>query len=88
LPSSGINNEQAISRLPSRASGSKKEFMPQIVFTCPVTDEDVPSGIETEQTSLDQMAPEEITLVCPHCGRPHTWQIRQGHLGNAFPEAR
>jgi hypothetical protein len=62
--------------------------LPQIIFTCPVTNEDVPSGIETDQTSLDQMAPEEITLVCPHCGRPHTWQIRQGRLENAFPEAR
>jgi hypothetical protein len=78
----------AISGLPSFVSGSKKEFMSQIVFTCPVTDEDVPSGIETEKASLDQMAAEEITLVCPHCGRPHTWQIRQGRLENAFPEAR
>ena len=62
--------------------------MPQIIFTCPITDEDVPSGIETEQTSLDQIAPEEITLVCPHCGQPHTWQIRQGRLEHAVSEAR
>jgi hypothetical protein len=62
--------------------------MHQIVFTCPVTGNDVPSGIETDKSSLEQLAPEEITLLCPHCGRPHTWQIREGGLSSDLPEAR
>jgi hypothetical protein len=62
--------------------------MHQIVFTCPVTGNEVPSGIETDKSSLEQLAPEEITLVCPHCGRPHTWQIREGSLSSSLPEAR
>jgi len=60
----------------------------QIIFSCPVTGGEVPSGIETEAASVEQLAPEEITLVCPQCGRPHTWQIRQGHLSDILPEAR
>ena len=61
--------------------------MPAIFFICPVTRREVPSGIETDEHSLDSMAAQAITLLCPHCEKPHSWKMREGHFWKLGPDS-
>ena len=60
--------------------------MPAIFFICPVTGREVPSGIETDEHSFDSMTAQKITLLCPHCGKSHNWQMGEGHFWKFCPD--
>ena len=60
--------------------------MPTVLFNCPATGREVPSGIETDDYSFESMA-QELTLLCPHCGELHTWQMREGHIWQPVPDS-
>jgi hypothetical protein len=46
----------------------------RLMIACPVTDEPVPTGIETEQEWRTRFPGVPSTLdPCPACGGAHTW---------------
>ena len=51
-----------------------------VVFTCPVTGDDVSTGIETDPDSFDLVDAFDVRLRCPKCGQRHDWSELNGRL--------
>jgi hypothetical protein len=47
--------------------------MGSVMISCPVTGTPIPTGIETDQSSLDLTPPFESRIKCPACGGEHIW---------------
>lgn len=47
--------------------------MAEVVFTCPVTGDDVSTGIETDPESFALVDAFDVRLLCPICGQHHDW---------------
>jgi hypothetical protein len=57
--------------------------MERLFFVCPVTGETIDAGIESELETLLQIRAEKVRVVCPACGEPHEWQVRDARLASA-----
>ena len=55
--------------------------MGAIMIRCPVTDELIPVGIDTDQDSF-AVLPDVVAapVLCPACGGMHTWSKRDAIL--------
>jgi predicted RNA-binding Zn-ribbon protein involved in translation (DUF1610 family) len=51
-----------------------------VVFTCPVTGNDVWTGIDTDPESFELVDAFDVRLSCPKCGRRHDWSELKGRL--------
>jgi hypothetical protein len=47
--------------------------MGSVMISCPATGTPIPTGIETDQSSLDLTPPFESRIKCPACGAEHVW---------------
>jgi hypothetical protein len=54
--------------------------MAEIFVTCPYTCKELPTGIEIDPASLDQLPDVLTRSQCPHCGLPHDWTREDAHL--------
>jgi hypothetical protein len=43
------------------------------MITCPVTNKEFSTGIETDEQSLDLIPETVAQSFCPHCGSHHPW---------------
>jgi hypothetical protein len=61
--------------------------MPSLLFTCPKTHWQAPTGIETDVKSLS--APWQTTLKvnCPQCGEMHEISVRENYMTAALRDA-
>ena len=47
--------------------------MPQVLISCPITRELIPTGVHV--VSLEDVERQENLLIaCPECGRDHEWK--------------
>jgi predicted RNA-binding Zn-ribbon protein involved in translation (DUF1610 family) len=61
--------------------------MPVLLFTCPNTHRQAPSGIETDVESLRVAWTETVKVHCPHCGEEHHMSVRDTYLEGVLYEA-
>lgn len=54
--------------------------MGMVVFTCPLTGVDVPTGIDTDPESFELVAAFDVRLRCPQCGQRHDWSELNARL--------
>jgi hypothetical protein len=59
-----------------------------LMIQCPVTLQDVPTGIITDQSSLQQPKSEPVQFSCPECAQLRHWSSSQTWLAEfKCPEA-
>lgn len=51
-----------------------------VVIRCPVTGEEIPTGILMDLHSLQWLPEEEVELNCPACGQQHAWSRSTAYL--------
>ena len=51
-----------------------------VVIKCPVTDDEVPTGLAMNLHSLHLLPTETVELQCPACGQRHVWSRRDAYL--------
>ena len=52
--------------------------MPKIVIRCPITGNNVPTGLTTEMIVFDSIASDlEMPLRCPACLKMHNWMPKE-----------
>jgi hypothetical protein len=52
----------------------------RLVFTCPKTGLDLPSGIYTDLDTLAHVGQISVKVSCIHCDDVHTFAAKRGHL--------
>jgi hypothetical protein len=61
--------------------------MASLLFTCPLTDQQAPTGIETDAQSLQSFWKATLHVKCPHCGGMHDVPVRETYINNALEDA-
>jgi hypothetical protein len=62
--------------------------MNPLLFHCPTTGRDIQTGIDINYSSLRNVQPVTIRLLCPLCEEPHEWNLSEGWIGAPYlPEA-
>jgi hypothetical protein len=61
--------------------------MAQLLFVCPKTNQQIPTGIETDPQSLGAAWKATLKVTCPHCGEMHEISVRQTYLNGALSDA-
>jgi hypothetical protein len=57
--------------------------MERLIFTCPVTEQLVDVGVETEIGTLLRIRTKTVRERCPACGQWHEWPVRDAFLAEA-----
>ena len=57
--------------------------MAMVMITCPVTNRQVFTGIETDPASIAMLPPVNTRLVCPACGGTHVWSMLDADVAAA-----
>jgi hypothetical protein len=70
--------------LRSRLS-TEEDPMAKLLFTCPKTNQQAPTGIETDVQSLSATWKATLKVNCPLCGEVHHISVRQAYI-NGAPE--
>ena len=58
-----------------------------LLFTCPKTNQQAPTGIETDVQSLSAAWKATLKVNCPHCGEMHEISVRDTYLNGALNDA-
>jgi hypothetical protein len=58
-----------------------------LLFTCPTTSQQVPTGIETDVESLRAAWKRTLKVSCPHCGEVHEISVRETYVNGALRDA-
>jgi hypothetical protein len=62
-------------------------FMAPLLFICPKTNQQVPTGIETDPQSLGAAWKATLKLTCPHCGEVHEVSVRETYINGVLSDA-
>jgi hypothetical protein len=54
--------------------------MERLHFICPITDQDIDVGIDSELETLLRIRSNRVLARCPVCGERHEWQVREARL--------
>ncbi len=54
--------------------------MGAILIRCPITGQDVPTGIYMDEETFATLLPFTGQLMCPHCGKMHEWSKNQSWI--------
>jgi hypothetical protein len=54
-----------------------------ISIFCPVTNQPVGTGIETDWSTFFSLQPMRMNVRCPHCGGRHEVAVRDGYLARS-----
>jgi hypothetical protein len=52
-----------------------------LLFQCPKTERQVPTGIEIDMATLRNVQPVMVRLLCPFCANMHEWKLTDGVAG-------
>jgi hypothetical protein len=61
--------------------------MAPLLFTCPKTSRQAPTGIETDVQSLSASWKVMLKVKCPHCGEVHEISVRETYINGALSDA-
>jgi hypothetical protein len=61
--------------------------MASLLFTCPKTNQQIPTGIETDVRSLSASWGATLKVACPHCGGLHEISVRETYISGALDDA-
>jgi hypothetical protein len=61
--------------------------MASLFFTCPATNQQVPTGIETDAQSLATFWKATLSVKCPHCVGMHEIPVRETYINNVLEDA-
>ena len=61
--------------------------MALLLFTCPKTNQQAPTGIETDVQSLSAAWKATLKVNCPHCGEMHEISVRDTYINGALDDA-
>ena len=60
--------------------------MAPLLFVCPKTDQQAPTGIETDVQSLSAAWKVMLKVNCPHCGEVHEVSVRETYIDAALSD--
>jgi hypothetical protein len=49
--------------------------MNPVLFHCPKTLQAIEAGIEVNVTTVRNVQPVTVRLICPFCNQPHEWKL-------------
>jgi hypothetical protein len=61
--------------------------MASLLFTCPKTRRQAPTGIETDVQSLRKAWSHKVKIRCPYCGETHEILVRETYINGALRDA-
>ena len=61
--------------------------MAPLFFICPKTDQQAPTGIETDVQSLSASWKAMLKVNCPYCGKVHEISVRETYIDFALDAA-
>ena len=61
--------------------------MDSLLFICPKTNQQAPTGIETDVQSLSASWKAALKVTCPHCGEVHEISVRETYINGALDDA-
>ena len=61
--------------------------MAPLLFTCPRTNQQAPTGVETDVQSLSAAWKATLKVNCPHCGEVHEISVRETYINGALHDA-
>jgi len=61
--------------------------MAPLLFICPKTNQQAPTGIETDVQSLRAFWKSALKVKCPHCGVMHKISVRETYINGALQDA-
>jgi phage FluMu protein Com len=61
--------------------------MASLLFTCPTTHQQAPTGIETDVQSLQAAWKAMLKVKCPYCGEVHEISVRDTYINGALQDA-
>jgi hypothetical protein len=61
--------------------------MGSLLFTCPETNQQAPTGVETDVQSLRASWTSTLTIHCPLCGKAHDISVRDTYINSALDDA-
>ena len=61
--------------------------MASLLFTCPKTRRQAPTGIETDVQSLRAAWSRTLKVQCPLCGEMHEISVRETYINGALHDA-
>ena len=62
--------------------------MASLLYTCPETRQQTPTGIEIDARSLRWAWSEKVRVQCPCCGNMHQLPVRETYIDGALHDAR
>jgi hypothetical protein len=60
--------------------------MAPLLFICPKTNQQAPTGIETDVQSLSASWKATLIVRCPHCGEIHDISVRETYINGALSD--
>jgi hypothetical protein len=61
--------------------------MALLFFTCPKTNQQAPTGIETDVQSLSVVWRATLSVHCPYCGEMHEISVRETYINGVLSDA-
>jgi hypothetical protein len=61
--------------------------MASLLFVCPNTNQQAPTGIETDVQSLRASWKATLKVNCPYCGEVHEISVRETYINGALSDA-
>jgi hypothetical protein len=61
--------------------------MAPLLFVCPKTNQQAPTGIETDVQSLSATWKATLKANCPYCGEVHEISVRETYIAAALSDA-
>jgi hypothetical protein len=60
--------------------------MASLLFTCPTTHQQAPTGIETDVQSLHAAWKAMLKVKCPYCGKVHEISVRETYINGVLQD--
>jgi hypothetical protein len=61
--------------------------MASLLFTCPKTNQQAPTDVETDVQSLSASWKATLKVNCPYCGEMHEISVRETYINGALSDA-
>jgi RNase P subunit RPR2 len=69
------------------AHGRRSAPMASLLFTCPNTNQQVSTGVETNVQSLRAAWTSTLKVNCQQCGKIHEFSVRDTYINGALDDA-
>jgi hypothetical protein len=67
-------------------NGPHSDSMAPLLFICPKTDQQAPTGIETDVQSLSASWKALLKVNCPYCGEVHEISVRETYIDGVLSD--